>query len=173
MSDGNFVFLNEPVSSVSFLPDMLGTDKPWKILTVDDDVNYQNSLIYSLGDLVVNKRNVEIITANSATEAAVVLSQHNDISIILLDVVMEQDDAGLRLVETIRNIQGNSIVRIILLTGQPGFAPRQNVMSQYDINEYWNKSEIDHDILKAVISANLRSWNSMYELEQARMGLQR
>ncbi len=172
MSDGNFTFLDETLSLGSPQEIACEGKKRWKILSVDDDVNYQNSLLYSLRGMSVSKRDIEILTANSAAEAAVMLSQNPDISIVLLDVVMERDDAGLRLVETVRNVQGNALVRIILLTGQPGFAPRQDVMHQYDINEYWNKSDIDHDILKAVISANLRSWKSMYDLDQARIGLQ-
>jgi len=172
MSDGSFTFLDESVSPGDLSETGYEENKRWKILTVDDDKNYQSSLTFSLDGLKVSNREVEILTANSATEAAVVLSQHDDISVILLDVVMERDDAGLRLVENIRNVQGNALVRIILLTGQPGFAPRQDVMHQYDINEYWNKSDIDHDILKSVVSANLRSWKSMYDLDQARAGLQ-
>lgn len=172
MSDDSFTFLDESVSSGDLSEIGHEDNKRWKILTVDDDENYQSSLTFSLDGLKVSNREVEILTANSATEAAIVLSQHDDISVILLDVVMERDDAGLRLVENIRNVQGNALVRIILLTGQPGFAPRQDVMHQYDINEYWNKSDIDHDILKSVVSANLRSWKSMYDLDQARAGLQ-
>lgn len=143
-----------------------------KVLSVDDDINYQQSLCYSLRNLVINGQPIELLTVNSAAEAASVLTHYDDIAIILLDVVMEQDDAGLRLVDTIRNVLGDSLVRIILLTGQPGMAPRKEVMLKYDINEYWNKSEIDHDTLRAVVTANLRSWESMYELDQARMGLQ-
>ncbi|MCE0495075.1 EAL domain-containing protein [Vibrio salinus] len=172
MSDDRFVFQEESDNIPPESPFNTDSYKPGKILTVDDDINYQKSLLYSLRDLVIKGKPVEILTANSAAEAARVLTQHDDIAIILLDVVMEQDDAGLRLVDTIRYVQGNALIRIILLTGQPGVAPRKEVMHKYDINEYWNKSEIDHDTLKSVIAANLRSWHSMYELEQARIGLQ-
>lgn len=172
MSDGRFVFADDSSSSLSINAIEYDIQPSWKVLTVDDDHGYQQSLIYSLNDLEVNGRPVEVLSASSATEAAYVLSQHNDIALVLLDVVMEQDDAGLRLVETIRNVQGNSLIRIILLTGQPGFAPRKDVMLQYDINEYWNKSEVDHETLKSIAAANFRSWQSMYELDKARMGLQ-
>lgn len=172
MSDGRFVFADDPSSTESISTLEYEIQPSWKVLTVDDDQGYQQSLIYSLNDLEVNGRSVEVLSANSATEAAYVLSQHHDIALILLDVVMEQDDAGLRLVETIRNVQGNALVRIILLTGQPGFAPRKDVMLQYDINEYWNKSEVDHETLKSIAAANFRSWQSMYELDKARLGLQ-
>ncbi|WP_413282864.1 EAL domain-containing protein [Vibrio sp. MA40-2] len=162
------LFISE--SAFSDSKDKSGTS--WKVLSVEDDLNYQQSLLYGLSDLVVQGQPVEILTANSAVAAAEMLVKHDDIAVILLDVVMERDDAGLRLVDTIRNVQGNEAVRIILLTGQPGSAPRQSVMQEYDIDEYWNKSEVNHDQLSTVISAHLRTWQTLRELKQGYLGLQ-
>ena len=113
-----------------------------------------------------------MLTANSVSEAAMLLSHNADICVILLDVVMEEDDAGLRLANTIREVLGNSAIRIVLLTGQPGMAPRSEVMSRYDIDEYWNKSDLTRDTLFTIINANIRTWHYLNELIQARNGLQ-
>ncbi|MZI94857.1 EAL domain-containing protein [Vibrio sp. CAIM 722] len=172
MGDEKFIFMEDPTDFPQKIKTHSTIKTIGKILSVDDDLSYQQSLLYSLRDFVDKGDVEEILTANSASEAATMIAQNDEIAVILLDVVMEDDDAGLRLVETIRNIQGNSLVRIVLLTGQPGVAPRKDVMQKYDIDEYWNKSEIDYDILKAVVASNLRSWRSMYQLEQARIGLQ-
>ncbi|MDO6514414.1 EAL domain-containing protein [Neptuniibacter sp. 2_MG-2023] len=145
---------------------------PWKVLSVEDDLTYQASLVYSLQDLVVYERPVQILTANSVSEAADVISRNSDISVILLDVVMEEDDAGLRLASTIREVLGNSAVRIILVTGQPGMAPRHEVMAKYDIDEYWNKSDLARDTLHTVVSSHIRTWRYLSELIQAKQGLQ-
>ena len=48
------------------------------------------------------------------------LAQPIDIAVVLLDVVMETDSAGLELVDFIRKELRNETVRIILRTGQPG-----------------------------------------------------
>jgi EAL domain-containing protein (putative c-di-GMP-specific phosphodiesterase class I)/CheY-like chemotaxis protein/GGDEF domain-containing protein len=144
----------------------------WKVLSVEDDLTYQASLVYSLQDLVVYERPVQILTANSVSEAADVISRNSDISVILLDVVMEEDDAGLRLASTIREVLGNSAVRIILVTGQPGMAPRHEVMAKYDIDEYWNKSDLARDTLHTVVSSHIRTWRYLSELIQAKQGLQ-
>ncbi|MBL0029243.1 MAG: hypothetical protein IPO95_09300 [Rhodanobacteraceae bacterium] len=61
---------------------------------------------------------------------------------MLLDVVMESDQAGLDLVKVIRNELGNRFVRIVLRTGQPGQAPEQDVIANYDINDYKDKTEL-------------------------------
>ncbi|GGB47714.1 hypothetical protein GCM10011502_21310 [Oceanisphaera marina] len=98
------------------------TDACWTVLSVDDDPAYQASLTYSLKGLNLHGRPISLLTAASAAEAATVLTQTPDIAVVLLDVVMEDDTAGLRLVGTIRETLGNMAIRIVLLTGQPGAA---------------------------------------------------
>lgn len=144
----------------------------WKILSVDDDFNYQRSLLFALSGFKVRDTPIEILTANSAASAAPLLAKHTDISVVLLDVVMEEDDSGLKLVNSIRNMLGNSAIRIVLLTGQPGMAPRTEVMKQYDIDEYWNKADLTNELLQAILSSHIRTWESIRQLEEARQGLQ-
>ncbi|WP_339724394.1 EAL domain-containing protein [uncultured Paraglaciecola sp.] len=144
----------------------------WKVLSVEDDLDYQRALVSSLEALILpNHTKLHILTANSAFEASAILSTHKDIGLILLDVVMEEDDAGLRLVSTIREELGNAHVRIVLLTGQPGFAPEKEVMSALDIDEYWNKGDLKLNKLHSIVSSNMRTWNYISELAEATQGL--
>jgi ActR/RegA family two-component response regulator len=55
---------------------------------------------------------------------------------------MEQDDAGLHLVRYIRETLRLADVRIILRTGQPGYAPEIDAIRDFDINDYRTKSEL-------------------------------
>ena len=145
----------------------------WKILTVEDDPDYQASLVASLSGLSpIMGHTLQILTASSSITAASLISQHPDIGLILLDVVMEEDDAGLRLVNTIREVLGNAGVRVVLLTGQPGFAPEKEVMRNLDIDGYWNKTELTRDKLHSVVHSNFRTWFYLNQLIQARQGLQ-
>ena len=144
----------------------------WTVLSVEDNNLYQQTLCLALKGLEVNSTPVKVVTANSAAEASLTLSSRDDISVILLDVVMETDDAGLRLVDTIRSVMGNSRVRIVLLTGQPGLAPNEDVMKKYDIDEYWIKTEISEEQLRSSVTAHIRTWHYLTELFNARRGLQ-
>jgi EAL domain-containing protein (putative c-di-GMP-specific phosphodiesterase class I)/PleD family two-component response regulator len=146
--------------------------KQWKILSIEDDAGYQASLLFALESLEVLGRKAQLLSAASALEATQIIAQNPDISVILLDVVMEDDEAGLRLVGTIRDVIGNSEVRIILLTGQPGMAPRDDVMQRYDIDDYWCKSELTNDHLLTIITSNIRTWDHLTQLTRARQGLQ-
>ena len=146
--------------------------KVWKVLSVEDDQDYQNSIVSSLESLLLPEHSkLQVLRASSAFEAITLLSAHKDIGLILLDVVMEEDDTGLRLVSTIREEQGNALVRIVLLTGQPGFAPEKEVMRALDIDEYWNKADLKLDKLHSIVSSNMRTWNYISELADAKQGL--
>ncbi|UJF20869.1 EAL domain-containing response regulator [Shewanella sp. OMA3-2] len=148
-------------------------NKTWKILSVEDDLDYQRALVSSLESLILpNRTRLQILTANSAFEASTILNTHSDIGLILLDVVMEEDDAGLRLISTIREDLGNALVRIVLVTGQPGFAPEKDVMYALDIDEYWNKADLKLDKLHSIVSSNFRTWNYISELAEASQSLQ-
>lgn len=61
-------------------------------------------------------RGIELLSAHSDIEARQVMSSQSDIAVVLLDVVMETDDAGLQLVSVIREELGNTATRIILRT---------------------------------------------------------
>lgn len=144
----------------------------WKILSVEDDPTFQATICHSLKGCQHDGRPVTVLTASSAQEAAEILSTNDSIALILLDVVMESDDAGLRLVKSVRDVLGDNCMRIVLLTGEPGMAPHTKVMAEYDIDEYWNKSDITQEKLIGVVHSNLRTWDFMNELRRARTGLQ-
>ena len=166
MDDEAFVFAEDALSGEP------RKEARWTVLSVEDDDTYQASLMHSLRGLDFRGLPVRLLTASSAAEAAAVLSSGDDIGLILLDVVMEEDDAGLRLVQSVREVLGNPVVRIVLLTGQPGMAPRTDVMQQYDIDEYWNKADLTREKLHAVVRSHLRTWHYMMELQRARKSLQ-
>ena len=77
---------------------------------------------------------------------------------VLLDVVMETDDASLRLVRTIREALANQAVRIILRTGQPGLATEKQVLADYDINDYRSKADLTFDRLQSCMATALGSY---------------
>ncbi len=93
-------------------------------------------------------------------------------AVVLLDVVMESDGAGLDLVEYIRKELGNDTVRIILRTGQPGQAPERQVIVDYDINDYKAKTELTGDKLFTSLTAALRSHQQLIRLTEMRRGLE-
>ncbi|HPF69933.1 MAG TPA: DUF3369 domain-containing protein [Candidatus Krumholzibacteria bacterium] len=145
---------------------------PWKLLVVDDEEDVHHVTRLVLGRFRFEERPVELLGAFSAVEARRVLAAHPDVAVILLDVVMERDDAGLRLVQHIRDELGNRNVRIILRTGQPGQAPEQEVVARYDINDYKAKVELTADKLCTSVTSALRAWRDIRALEHSRRSIE-
>ncbi len=169
-ADGVFEFAPEDAAQ-STSPG-LGGAKRYKVLSVDDDIEFQQSLRYALQDFRYREHRIEFIAVQSAHEAACLLNRDKEIAVMLLDVVMETDDAGLRLVKSVRELLGNAEIRIVLVTGQPGMAPLRETLSQLDINDYWLKTDLSLERLHAVVANALRTWDQLTTLDQARRGLQ-
>ncbi|TAN49538.1 MAG: diguanylate cyclase [Methylococcaceae bacterium] len=145
----------------------------WTILVVDDDEEVHAVTRLILSKVNFKNRGIKLLDAYSAAEAAAMLTANPDIAIILLDVVMESDDAGLQLVRRIRHEFANPAVRIILRTGQPGQAPEERVIVDYDIDDYKAKSELTSQKLFTAIIAGLRSYEIITSLEKNRRGLEK
>lgn len=145
----------------------------WKILIVDDEKIVHESTKMVLSDFSFDNKDLEFISAYNSIEAKEILHNETDIAIILLDVVMETDDSGLKLVKYIRDVMKNKFIRIILRTGQPGQAPEEDVVLNYDINDYKMKTELTLQKLLTTIISALRSYSNMMDLELSRRGLKR
>ena len=147
--------------------------RDWRILVVDDDAEVHAVTHLILGKMHYKGRGIELLSAHSGIEARQVMGSQSDIAVVLLDVVMETDDAGLRLVSVIRKELGNVATRIILRTGQPGQAPEEQVIVDYDINDYKAKSELTAQKLFTTVVAALRSYETIVALEKTRKGLEK
>lgn len=166
MSD-DFLFAEEPEA----INEMLNGS--WKVLIVDDEPEVHAVTKLALSDFTFQNKNLAFFSAYSGIEAKELIKQHPDTAIILLDVVMETDDAGLLVARYIREELHNEHVRIILRTGQPGQAPERQVIINYDINDYKSKTELTAQKLFTVIISSLRSYRDITSLEQSRKGLEK
>jgi len=148
------------------------TDGHWKILIVDDEPEVHAATLLALRGLMVEGRPLDFFHAHSAREAEQVLTTEPDLAVMLLDVVMESDDAGLELVRRTRKTLGRTDIRIILRTGQPGYAPEVDTIRDYDINDYKNKAELTRTRLFISLTVAIRSYRQIRQSETTRRGLE-
>lgn len=137
---------------------------PWKILITDDEQAVHDATLFSLASKKFLGHPLEFIHAYSAEEAYQILKDTPDIAVIFLDVVMETVDAGLKLVPQIRHKLKRHALRIILRTGQPGYAPEEVVVTEYDINDYHTKSELTHQKMVTALNTALRAYQEIERL---------
>jgi signal transduction histidine kinase len=146
--------------------------KPWKVAIIDDDQSVHDGTRLALSDYVLNGQGIELLSAHSAAEGRQLLEAHPDVAVVLLDVIMETDDAGLRLIDYVRTTLKREALRIILRTGQPGQAPERRVIVDYDINDYKAKNELTADRLFTSLTAALRSYQQLQRMVETRRGLE-
>ena len=146
---------------------------PWKVLIVDDEKDVHDVTKLALRTFIFEERELEFISAFSGEEARHTLQQHSDIAVAFVDVVMENDRAGLDLIRHIRDDLKNKLIRLVLRTGQPGEAPERKVILDYDINDYKEKSELTSQKLFSTLLTSLRSYRDLESLEANRKGLRR
>jgi signal transduction histidine kinase len=144
----------------------------WEVMIIDDEEDVHQLTRFVLDDFVYEDKKLNFVSAYSAKEAKVLIQQHPNVAVVLLDVVMETIDAGLKLVEYIREQQQNRFARIILRTGQPGYAPEKEIILKYDINDYKNKTELTDQKLFTVIIASLRAYSNIIMIESYRQHLE-
>ena len=145
----------------------------WKILIVDDEESVHQVTEMVLSDFSFENRGLEFLHAYDREGTLDVMEEHPDVALILMDVVMETDRAGLDLVEEIRKRLGNHQVRIVLRTGQPGEAPEDKVITRYDINGYKEKTELTAQKLFTTVYSALRSYRDIMIIERNKRGLEK
>jgi len=172
--DDDLVFVDE-APAAAFDGDGMagGARRAWRVMIVDDDADVHSTTTFALGSLEVLGRPLQFVHAYSRAEAQQLLVQEHDLAVVLLDVVMEQADAGLQLVRHIRETLRMHDVRIILRTGQPGYAPEMDAIRGYDINDYRTKSELTRTKLYTSVAAAIRAYDQLRALEDSRAGLAR
>jgi response regulator RpfG family c-di-GMP phosphodiesterase len=168
MSD-ELIFAEETSASDT----MESTRKPWKVLIVDDDEEVHSITKLALRNFTFDDRPLHFIHAYTGAEGIEQLQEHHDVAVCLLDVVMETEHAGLDTASKIRTELHNSFVRIVLRTGQPGQAPEETIIAEYDINDYKEKTELTRGKLHTLMYSCLRSYRDIVSIERSRVGLER
>ncbi len=167
--EDDLVFIEETTSPDS--SDARANPAVWRVMIIDDDVDVHTATTFALGNIDMQHRPLEFLHAYSAAEARKRLQVERDIAVILLDVVMEQQDAGLQLVRYIREVLALTEVRIILRTGQPGYAPEMDAIRDYDINDYKTKSGLTRIKLFTAVTAAIRSYEQICTINASHRGL--
>ena len=153
---------------MSFLSSAAPKLAPWKVLLVDDEPDIHDVTKLTLSRFRLDDRALTFLHAYSGAEAKEILARETDIALVFLDVVMEKEDSGLEVARWMRKDQDNQFTRIVLRTGQPGQAPEERVIVDYDINDYKEKTELDRTKLFTTTFAALRAYRDIMKVEDAR-----
>ncbi len=143
-----------------------GLDKKIKkILIVDDEPSIHEVTQMAITSMDFSDYELKILTAYSSDEAKKTLEDESDIALALIDVVMETPDSGLQLVNYIRHELQNSLIRLIIRTGQANEFPQMHVIQHYDINDFKEKTELTMERLYTTIRTSINQYDQLIELQ--------
>lgn len=168
-----------PKTSEKYVMSGTGTDfydsdtTSWKVLIVDDEPDVHAITRLSLKNFRFADKRVVFLEAMSGEAACEVLRTTPGIAVAMIDVVMETEDAGLRLVRFIREELGNTAIRLIIRTGQPGTAPERYVIDHYDIDDYKDKTELVAQKLYTTIRSAIKAYRDISIIHRNRQGLEK
>lgn len=145
----------------------------WKVLVVDDDINMHLVTSAVLENYIFKGKNISILDAYNIKEAKTLLIENSDISLVFLDIIMEEPDAGLQIVKFIREELQNNLIRIILRTGFEHNLPEKEMILNYDINGYQNKAELTKDKLFSIVTTSLRNYQLLLTLLDYHINLEK
>ena len=142
-------------------------------MVVDDDTAIHDITEMTLRNFSYLGKKIEFLHAFSGQEAKKLIANHPDIAVILLDVVMEHQQAGFEVVKYIRDELRNPLIRIILQTAQLEQAPERQIILDYDVNDYKEKRDISTKKLFTSLVTALRTYQDMMTINRNRLGLQK
>lgn len=146
-------------------PSKENNEDSWKILISDDEEDIHLLTKTVLKNFTYKNKSIEFLSAYSGEDTVEVLKNNKDIVLVLLDVIMESDDAGLKVVKRIREDLNNDLIQIILRTGQPGMVPENKIVMEYAINDYKEKTELTSNKLVTSITTAIRSYENIKKAE--------
>ncbi|HSO35277.1 MAG TPA: response regulator [Labilithrix sp.] len=135
--------------------------KHFNVLLVDDEADVLSISKIALRHIRVWDIPLKIHTATSKAEAMEFVKAQGpipDLSLAIIDVVMETDTAGLELCKFIRSDCNNQITPLVVRTGQAGKAPERDVIDRFDISQYITKVEATEDRLYTIVKSSLRQF---------------
>lgn len=150
-----------------------GRSSKWCVLIVDDEPEVHAVTNLALRNFEFQQQRLELLSATSASQAKDIFDQRDDIALALVDVVMETEHAGLDLVRYVREERKNRRTRLVLRTGQAGQAPEDQVIRDYEIDDYKEKTELTTQKLRTLLYSTLRAYRDICVIRAQRDGVSR
>ncbi|ODN30332.1 HD domain-containing phosphohydrolase [Fervidobacterium thailandense] len=88
-------------------------------------------------------------------------------ALVLTDLVMEEEQSGIRVVNYIRHELGDAKTRIVLMTANPEKVPLELLENDCDVNYFLEKKTLSELSLKICVIAMLKAYKNVIAFEKA------
>lgn len=162
------VFLDEDSQSKMKVPQIATDNSVWKVLIIDDDEAAHQATRLALDTFLFDGRVLLLYSAYSVDEAKSWLNDNSDVALVIVDANMETEFAGFDVIQHIREVMGNRLVRIIFRTDQLGDLPEQKVVLEQEIDGFLTKQDVSSQRLTVMVTTILRAYRDLLIPERQR-----
>jgi len=148
--------------------EILNKDEVWKILIVSDEEKLHKISAIVFNDFRFHGKKVEFINAYSYYTGVKEITNNSDIAVVIIDIMIEDEILGLKLVKYIRKYLNNKYTRIILQSNTSEELRKKDIILNYDINDYKGKDELTSLNLFTGIVTALRGYKDITIIEENR-----
>lgn len=131
------------------------TKGAYVVLVVDDDEDVHAITRMILKKMDLGEKSLEMVSTFSCKETLDYFQGGKTADLVLLDIVMESDDAGYHVAEYIRRQMNRNDIRIVVRTGQPGVEKGSQPELDYKLDGFFLKTEMSASRLREVVKSNL------------------
>lgn len=171
-----YICVDEPVliSSNSLLLDLdLAYESDWKVIVSSNDKTMHLTVQDTLVKTQFQNRNFRILSAFSVLETVKVLNENYDAGAIVLDCSLDRKNWAIEIIKYIRLTQKNKIIRIITKVDDNDEFINENMIVDYEIDNFINSSNYNGRRLFVNVVAALRAYRGMSLLEANRKSLEK
>ena len=156
INEEELAFAPEGMLKPHYNPD----NKDIYVMVADDDEATHTATSLVLSKMQLPGYNIRVTHTYSANDTIAALqANEQEVAVVILDIVMESDDAGFKVVDFIRTRHINPDIRILVRSGQPGVRRREaEIVENYDVDGYLDKVELVAYRLRNHILTNMRGY---------------
>lgn len=147
---------------------------PWQVLVVAEGPAGLARTAQALHGLHFLGRRLQLHATTSAAEARQLLRAVPDMAVALIDLALDTPQAGLALVDHIREVMGQRGLRIVLRTGPRCGLPARRALAEHDVNACLEAEteRRDEEALPLAVLGALRAHGEVQALHAAIHALQ-
>ncbi len=143
----------------------------YQIVIADDEEEVHKMTKLVLKGFEMEGVKLQFFDTYSGRETIEFLNENRNVAIVLLDIVMEEDDSGLQVIRYLRETLKNNLTRVVVRTGQPGKAPEEKIVVEYEVDDYKSKTELTVQKLYSTMHLCLRAHRNIKELSHSKDNL--
>lgn len=133
----------------------------WQVLSIDAVSSVNQMTKKALENSHFLGRGIGVVNANSIQQAKRILTDNDDIAVVLLDTMNDGLEESLSFIRFIRDTLKNYRTRIILRTGYPDTLPEISLIENYEIDGYLSKEAMPAMQIKIAVMTAIRAYHQI------------